>query len=166
MVFSSLSFAVFFSILFVLYWRIPKKYQWLLLLVASYYFYFSWKPIYGVLVIFTTIIAYFAAIQIEKYPQSKRNILLIASGLVLGQLFVFKYFSLFSLTTDSLLSIFNISLRLPQFQLLLPLGISFFTFQTLGYVIDVYRRKSKAEYNFGIMALYVSFFPSIASGPI
>ncbi len=166
MVFSSLSFALFFLILLIIYWNAPKKYQWFLLLAASYYFYFSWKPVYGVLVIVTTVIAYYSAIQMEKYPQNKQRFLLLSTGLVLGQLLIFKYYNLFSITTDSLLSFFTISFRFPQFQLILPLGISFFTFQTLGYVIDVYRGKSKAEHNFGVLALFVSFFPSIASGPI
>lgn len=166
MVFTSFLFGLFFLIIFFVYWQIPKRYQWLVLLVASYYFYFSLKPAYGLLILFTTVIVYFAAMQMEKNPYHKKRYLLISTALVLSQLFFFKYYNLFALTSGSLFSNLNISFQFPQFQLLLPLGISFFTFQTLGYVIDVYHGTAQAEKNFGILALYVSFFPSIASGPI
>ncbi len=166
MIFSSISFAVFFFVVFVLYWQLPKKYQSTVLLIASYYFYFSWKPVYGLLILFTTIVAYVTTVLMEKYSSKKLVLLSLGLAVILGQLFLFKYFSLFSITTSSLLAMGKIAFELPQFQLILPLGISFFTFQTLGYVIDVYRGKSKAEHNFGILGLFVSFFPGIASGPI
>lgn len=162
----SISFAIFFLIVFVLYWQLPKKYQLKLLLFASYYFYLSWKPVYGLLIVITTLVTYYSALYIEKFPFKKNGIFFLSLLIILGQLFLFKYFNLFSFTTSSLLVLAKIPFELPQFKLLLPLGISFFTFQTLGYLIDVYRGHAKAERNFGILALFVSFFPTISSGPI
>ena len=166
MIFSSFAFAIFFIIVFILYWQLPKKFQSTLLLFASYYCYFSWKPVYGLLIIVTTAVTYYAALFIENYPSKKNRIFYLSLIIILGLLFIFKYYNLFSISTSSLLNGLHIPFRFPQFQLLLPLGISFFTFQTLGYLIDVYRGNARAEKNLGMLALFVSFFPTISSGPI
>jgi len=166
MVLTSLTFFLFFLLVFVLYWRINKKYQSILLLLVSYYFYLSWKPAYGLFIFITTLVVYFVSLGLKKFSGQKKIILL--SGLLysLGLLFIFKYYNLFSFTLNSAFDSFGFQFGLPQFKLLLPLGISFYTFQTIGYLIDVYRGKTKPERNFANLALFVSFFPNIISGPI
>jgi len=166
MAFSSLAFLLFFSCLFLLYWKVAKQRQWLLLLLASAYFYFSAVPAYGLLLSLVIGISYFTAISMEKQPQYKRIFLSLCLGFLFALLFVFKYFSFFSVSLVEVLAHFDLRISLPHFKFLLPLGLSFFTFQTAGYLIDVYRGKIKAEKNLGIYALFVSFFPLISSGPI
>lgn len=166
MILTSLSFAVFFFIIFIFYWQITKKYQWLFLLAASYYFYFSWKPVYGIFLLFTTLITFLFANKIQQLKSHNKTWLFFALLLIISQLFVFKYYNLFSLTTVDLLAKIGWSIKLPQFSLLLPLGISFFSFQSIGYLVDVYRGKTKAEKNIGKLALFLSFFPNITAGPI
>ncbi len=168
MLFNSISFLIFFPIVVVLYFLIPHKYRWIFLLVASYYFYMSWKPEYIILIIASTLIDYFAAIQMEKQNEKKKKKKFLALSLIsnLGLLFSFKYFNFFSDSFKIALNEFNIFYDSPTFQLLLPVGISFYTFQTLSYSLDVYRGKKKAEYHLGYFALYVSFFPQLVAGPI
>lgn len=166
MILTSLFFAVFFFIVFFVYWQIPQKYQWLLLLAASYYFYFSWKPFYGLFLLFTTLVTFLFAQKMKQFPRRRKTWLSIALLIVLGQLFVFKYYNLFGLTTNFLFEKIGLSVTLPQFSLLLPLGISFFTFQSIGYLADVYRGKGKAEKSIGKLALFLSFFPNTTAGPI
>lgn len=166
MVFTSFAFLVFFSIVFVAYWQIPKHYQWVLLLAASYYFYFSWQPAYAGLLLLTTVVCYVTALLMEKYTRYKDRLLLLALLTNLGILFIFKYFNFFSYSLTSLFTFANVTISLPTFKLLLPVGISFYTFQSLSYVIDVYRGQEKAEKHFGIFALFVSFFPQLVAGPI
>jgi alginate O-acetyltransferase complex protein AlgI len=166
MSFSSLAFFGFFSVLFLLYFKLAKKHQWLLLLAASAYFYLSWVPAYGLLMLFTTTIAYFTAQKMEAWPGRRKLLLSLCLIALFGVLFLFKYFNFFSLTLTDIFALFDMKVTLPSFKLLTPLGLSFYTFQTAGYLIDVYRRKIKAEKNFGILALFVSFFPLVSAGPI
>lgn len=139
-----------------------------MLLGASYYFYMSWKPEYIVLIMLSTIITYLSGIYIGKTDKKKRKKFILTLSLVsnLGILFVFKYFNFFNDSLINLFANFNIEWGVPNFKLLLPVGISFYTFQALSYSIDVYRGKIKPERNFGIYALYVSFFPQLVAGPI
>jgi D-alanyl-lipoteichoic acid acyltransferase DltB (MBOAT superfamily) len=139
-----------------------------MLLLASYYFYMCWKAEYLILILVSTMVDYFAAIQMAKQTKTiNRKIYLGLSLFVnLGLLFSFKYFNFFS---DSLRAVFdqlNIFYNVPAFNVLLPVGISFYTFQTLSYTIDVYRKKRKPERHLGIFALYVAFFPQLVAGPI
>lgn len=168
MLFNSLAFAVFLPIVFILYWAVPHKFRWPVLLVSSYYFYMSWNPEYVILIFLTTVVSYGAALGIEraKKKRTKRWILLLALGVCLGILFTFKYFNFFSASVTSLLSLFAIRLSPVTVNLLLPVGISFYTFQTLSYVIDVYRGDVPAERNLGVYAAFVSFFPQLVAGPI
>ena len=168
MQFNSLAYAVFLPIVFAAYWVLPHKYRWILLLAASYYFYMSWNPKYVVLILFTTIVSYADAILIERTDsRKKKNIILVATLLVcLGVLFVFKYYGFAMDNIAAVLQRFSISLAAPTMKLLLPVGISFYTFQTLSYVIDVYKGDIKAEKHFGIYATFVSFFPQLVAGPI
>ncbi len=168
MLFNSLHFAIFLPIVFIIYWILPNKYRWPLLLAASYYFYMSWNIKYVFLILFTTGVSYFAAIALEKTesPQQKKAILLSSIAACLGVLFIFKYFNFFFESLSNLLGIISIPLHPITLKLLLPVGISFYTFQSLSYVVDVYRGEIVAEHHFGIYATFVSFFPQLVAGPI
>lgn len=151
--FNSLNFLVFFPVVLLLHRLIPPKSRWILLLGASYYFYMSWNPWLVFLILGTTLVSYLAALGIERSPsvRGKNALLGLTLAVCLGTLFVFKYMNFFLGT---------------RFSLILPVGISFYTFQTLSYVIDVRRGRFRAERHFGYYALYVSFFPQLVAGPI
>ena len=168
MLFNSLQYAVFLPIIFALYWALPHKYRQPLLLAASYYFYMSWNVKYVALILFTTAVSYTAAVLLERTDRSGKRRLLLMAALVacLGVLFVFKYFDFFFASLAAVLQRFVIPLHPTTLNLLLPVGISFYTFQTLSYVIDVYRGDVEAERNFMTYALFVSFFPQLVAGPI
>ena len=168
MLFNSLHFAVFFPIVFALHWTIPSKYRYVLLLVASYYFYMSWNAKYVVLILFTTGITYFAGLAMEKTinPKKKKFILAVTLIACLGTLFLFKYFNFFTEFLSLIANKIGISLHPITLKFLLPVGISFYTFQTLSYVIDVYQGSISAERNLGIYATFISFFPQLVAGPI
>lgn len=168
MLFNSLSYALFLPVVFVLYWLIPHKYRWILLLASSYYFYMSWNPKYVVLIAFTTLVSYACGIVLHraKTTSKKRICLLIALFSCLGVLFFFKYFNFATQSISNLLGMFSISVHPMTVRFLLPVGISFYTFQTLSYVIDIYRGQIEPEYNLGVYATYISFFPQLIAGPI
>lgn len=168
MVFNSFEYVVFLPIAFVLYWVIPHKFRWLLLLVTSYYFYMSWNPKYVVLILTTTVVSYVAALLLERtgHPLKKKLILAGTLLVCLGILFFFKYFNFFSESVTNLLRAMSIPVHPVVIKVLLPVGISFYTFQTLSYVIDVYKGTCKAEHHFGIYAAFISFFPQLVAGPI
>lgn len=168
MLFNSWQYAIFLPVVFALYWALPHRLRWPLLLAASYYFYMSWNVKYVVLILFTTAVSYAAALLLEKTPQEKKRRLLLTAALIacLGVLFVFKYWDFFFGSLAALMRRFAIPLHPATLRLLLPVGISFYTFQTLGYVIDVYRGDAEAEKNFGVYATFISFFPQLVAGPI
>lgn len=168
MLFNSTQFIVFFPIVVFLYFLLPHRFRWMLLLSASYYFYMCWKAEYLILILISTLVDYFAAIQMSKQTrQSRRKLYLILSLFVnLGMLVGFKYFNFFNDSLRTVFDNFNIFYNVPAFKVLLPVGISFYTFQTLSYTIDVYRKKREPEKHLGIFALYVSFFPQLVAGPI
>lgn len=129
----------------------------------------SWNPAYIVLVIITTVVDYFVGIMMGRTNQKskRKKYLLLSLFINLGLLFVFKYFNFFSLSTKSVFDYLGlININLLEFKFLLPVGISFYTFQSLSYAIDVYNGKTKPERHLGIFALYVSFFPQLVAGPI
>ena len=168
MLFNSLSFAIFLPIVFILYWSFPHRFRWLILLVASYYFYMSWNIKYVVLILATTFVSYVTALLLEKTNnlKVKRVLLALAATISLGILFFFKYFNFFQENVITLLNAFAIQLHPTTLKLLLPVGISFYTFQTLSYVIDVYKGTISAEHHFGKYAAFISFFPQLVAGPI
>ena len=177
MLFNSLSFLIFFPIVVVLYYAIPHRLRWILLLIASYYFYMSWNPKYAVLIAFSTITTYITAILIEKANQNifkgilrvlnnKKLLVALGLGINLAILFIFKYYNFLNATFKEGFSFIGLDWDVPNFSFLLPVGISFYTFQALGYIIDVYRGDKKAERHIGIYSLYVSFFPQLVAGPI
>lgn len=168
MLFNSLEFIIFFILIVPLYFVIPQRYTWVLLLAASYIFYMFWKPAYILLILLSTVVDYFAALLMDRETQrSRRRVFLIMSLVTnLGLLFLFKYFNFFNYTLVRSLNVMGLTLSPLNLDLLLPVGISFYTFQTLSYTIDVYRGVTPVERHFGIFALYVSFFPQLVAGPI
>ncbi len=168
MLFNSFEFLLFFPLVIFLYFALPYKYRWVLLLAASYYFYMSWKVEYILLIILSTLIDYFAAGRMAGIADKKRRRPYLYLSLLtnLGILFGFKYFNFFRDNVNAVSDQFNLFVQLPELQVLLPVGISFYTFQTLSYTIDVYNGKLKPERHLGIFAVYVSFFPQLVAGPI
>jgi len=168
MLFNSYQYLLFFPLVVMLYFAFPYRWRWGLLLAASYYFYMCWKVEYIFLIIASTLVDYYAGIMMGKTTnKSKRKKYLILSIIVnLGILFSFKYLNFFSTSVNEVFNYFNIFQDIPIFNVLLPVGISFYTFQTLSYTIDVYRGRTKTEYHLGKFALYVSFFPQLVAGPI
>ena len=168
MLFNSLHFAFFFPLAITIYFATPRQYRWIWLLVSSYYFYMCWNPQYVLLILCSTVVDYFAARWMAKTEsdQGRKRLLGLSLGINLGLLGTFKYFNFFSQSVQDALAAFNIFAETPTFQLLLPVGISFYTFQTLSYSIDVYRRKIEPETHFGYFAVYVAFWPQLVAGPI
>ena len=167
MLFNSFAFLAFFPIVCFIYYCIPSnKWRNLFLLGASYYFYMCWVPIYALLLLASTVITYLAAIGISQYERYKKLFLVISLVLNLSILFFFKYFNWMADNVANVMSTFGISMDVPEFKVLLPVGISFYIFQALGYSIDVYRKDVCVEKNFFTYALFVSFFPQLVAGPI
>lgn len=168
MLFNSFEFLLFFPLVAIIYYLISPKYRWLFLLVSSYYFYMNWQPIYALLIFTSTLVTYVCALKIDGTSvQKTKKVFLIASLVInLGILFLFKYYNFFNESIFGLLNDWGLRMTLPNFDLLLPVGISFYTFQAIGYTIDVYRGDIKSEKHFGIYALFVSFFPQLVAGPI
>jgi len=161
-------YAIFLPVVFILYWALPHKFRWCLLLVASYYFYMSWNPTYVVLILLMTLLSYTAARMLEEEENISRRkaILTVTIVVCIGVLFFFKYFNFFSESVVNVINLFTLQLHPITLNVLLPVGISFYTFQTLSYVIDVYKKKVKPEHHFGIYATFISFFPQLVAGPI
>lgn len=166
MLFNSWKFLLFFPVVTFVYFLISKKYRYLWLLFASYFFYMCWNPGYIFLIGISTIITYLSGIWIERYNQKKKVWAILSFILNLGILFFFKYFWFAFRNLTFFFHMFQITLPKPQLDLLLPVGISFYTFQALSYTVDVYRKQIKAEKNFFRYALFVSFFPQLVAGPI
>lgn len=165
MLFNSFNFLLFFPAVVLVYFLIPQKVRYLWLLGASYYFYMCWNPKYVLLLLFSTAVTFLGGLAIERF-QAKKLFLTLTVVTNLTVLFAFKYFEFALSNLNLLLERFHIKAVDPGFSLLLPVGISFYTFQALGYTIDVYRKEIYAEKNFFRYALFVSFFPQLVAGPI
>lgn len=169
MLFNSLDFLVFFLIVFILYWSIPNKFKWILLLLSSYFFYAFWNPIYLILLLFSTAVDFFFSLYLTSSNSNRKRKIGLGLSLFLnlGLLFSFKYYNFF---VDCFNELFNtvlgLELTLPNYSIILPIGISFYTFQAISYAVDVYRKEIKAEAKFGRFALYIAFFPQLVAGPI
>jgi len=168
MFFNSIHYALFLPIVVAGYFLLPNKFRWGALLAASYYFYMCWKIEYIILIVISTLVDYYAARAMGETQEPSRRRLLLTISIIsnLGILIAFKYFNFFSASTRALFQHFNIFYDAPLFHVLLPVGISFYTFQTLSYTIEVYRGTQDPEKHLGIFALYVSFFPQLVAGPI
>ena len=169
MLFNSLHFLVFFPIVVGLYFGLPPRWRGLLLLLASYYFYMSWRAAYALLLLATTLLDYYSGYRMSQLPtkQARRPYLYLSLVSNLGTLFVFKYFNFFRDAVAQLAGALHLPVGAgPALGLLLPVGVSFYTFQSVGYIIDVYQGRLEAERNFGRFALFVAFFPQLVAGPI
>lgn len=169
MLFNSFSFLVFLPIVVFVYYCIPNKARYIWLLITSYYFYMNWNAKYALLLFLSTFITYMCGIYLYKVDEQRLSNAVIckkvcvATGLVVN-LSILVFFKYFNFLVDNLNVIFEN--RVGHFDVLLPVGISFYTFQALGYIVDVYRGEIKAERNFLKYALFVSFFPQLVAGPI
>lgn len=167
MLFNSVEFLLFFPIVTTLYFVFPNRWRWLLLFVASCIFYMAWIPIYVTILFLIIIVDYFAAIQIENASGQKRKLFLSISVFAnVSLLAVFKYYDFLCANITDLLQFLQIAWKFPPLNLILPIGLSFHTFQALAYTMEVYRGKQKAEKHLGIYALYVMFYPQLVAGPI
>ncbi|WP_161889146.1 MBOAT family O-acyltransferase [Pontibacter russatus] len=170
MLFNSLDFLVFFPTVAALYFLLPYRLRWVLLLIASYTFYMFWRVDYAIILVISTLIDYVCSRMMDRYAESeraKRKPWLWLSLLSnLGILFTFKYYNFFNEAAADLARLLDVPYAAPAFELLLPMGISFYTFQTMSYTIDVYYGRIKAEKHLGIFALFVTFFPQLVAGPI
>lgn len=167
MLFNSITFVVFFIVVTTLYFLLNQKYRWLLLLVASCYFYMAFVPIYIIILGGTIIVDYFAGIYIENANGARRKFFLTISLIAnIGVLCVFKYYNFLNENLSALLSYSGHKNPFPFLTILLPIGLSFHTFQAMSYTIEVYRGNQAAERNFGVYALYVMFYPQLVAGPI
>lgn len=176
MLFNSLSFLIFLPIVVLLYYIVPNKWKHIWLLIASYYFYMCWNVKYVVLILFSTCITYSSGLLLERIKNNSSEsiqeitkakvVVAISVILNIGILIYFKYSNFLLLKVTQLFELVNIQMNIPEFDILLPIGISFYTFQALSYTIDVYRNEIHAEKNFFRYALFVSFFPQLVAGPI
>jgi D-alanyl-lipoteichoic acid acyltransferase DltB (MBOAT superfamily) len=168
MLFNSVPFLFFFTIVTILYFSIPYRFRWALLLFASYIFYAGFQPEYLFLIVLLTLVSYFSALQMGKQPipSKRKKILLICLTFHLGILFIFKYYNFFNASMRALFGHFDLSFGLPPLPFLLPVGLSFFTFKSLSYAIDVYRGGQVPERHLGRLGLYIAFFPQLLAGPI
>lgn len=167
MLFNSLSFLIFFPTVTLLYFWIPHRYRWFFLLGASCIFYMAFIPIYILVLALTIAIDYTAGLLIEKTEGRRKKVFLVISILsTCGVLFVFKYFNFFNSNLAQIAEFFHWNYPIETLNLILPIGLSFHTFQSLSYVIEVYRGNYKAEHHFGIYSLYVMFYPQLVAGPI
>lgn len=168
MLFNSMTFAVFLLAAFILYHIVPAKYRWIFLLAASYVFYMNLHAAYGLLLFFTTLLTYALALGLEKAEnrRAKRHCLLGGVWPLVGILLIFKLGAPVIERLNALIDAGRLSMQPLTIKILLPAGVSFYFFQSMGYLIDVYRGKCKAERHFGYYALFVSFFPQLLAGPI
>jgi len=169
LLFNSIGFLIFLPIVFLIHWVTPSRWRWIPLLGASCFFYMYWNPMLFFLIFFTMAVSYVCAILLEKYSdKTKIKKLIVAITLIacLGVLVFFKYFNFLYGIVNDIIKIFTGKSSNGYFDIMLPVGISFYTFQTLSYVIDVYKGDIKAEKHFGYYALFVSFFPQLVAGPI
>ena len=190
MLFNSFTFIIFFLSVTVLYYLLPHKKRWILLLISSYIFYMAWKPVFIVLIIISTLTNFIISLKIynSKTKKRKKNLLLLSLFINFGLLFIFKY-SVF--INDSFMAVYKYiaaflfeasgqatpvawemaekllgNYPLKDYSILLPMGISFYTFQAAAYTIDVYRGNLKPVRHYGIFSLYITFFPQLVAGPI
>ena len=169
MLFNSVEFLIFLPIVFAVFWLCPNRWMWVPLLIASYYFYMYWNPKLVFLILFTTLVSYFCGILAEKYksrPAIKKLVVAITLTASLGILLFFKYFNFLYNVFFDVAAMLGAGEPSGYFSIMLPVGISFYTFQTASYVIDVYRGTVPAEKHLGYFALFVVFFPQLVAGPI
>ena len=167
--FNSGAFLIYLPVTVGLYWLLPHRFRKYWLLAASWFFYMYWNPLLILLLITSTVIDYCCGRGMEAAPDKpgrRKALLMVSVCMNLGLLFFFKYWDFFGQTANQLAAMLGLGWRVPALNLILPVGISFYTFQTMSYSIDVYRGEAPAERDFVSFALYVSFFPQLVAGPI
>ena len=166
--FNSVHYLIFFPMVAALFFTLPHRYRWVLLLAASYVFYMAWEPLYIVLILASTCVDYLVARAIRPGAKGRRNLAYLLCSLTanLGLLFTFKYFNFALSALAGFFPQYLPQLEPLKLHVLLPVGISFYTFQTLSYTIEVYWGKISATRHVGRFALYVAFFPQLVAGPI
>lgn len=168
MIFTSFNFLIFFPLVVLFFYLCPKQLRWIYLLLVSYFFYININAVYALLLAGVTLVTYICSrlLELSKSEKGKKFWLITDIVLVLLPLFFFKYYNFVNNGVTSLLSTIGLQWPLPAITCLLPIGISFYTFMALGYIIDVYNEEVEVERNIGILGLFISFFPLILSGPI
>jgi alginate O-acetyltransferase complex protein AlgI len=167
MLFNSAAFLIFFPLVTTAYFLIPHRFRWMLLLAASCYFYMAFIPKYILILAITITVDYVAGLGLEKFEGRKKRWVLVASILTnLGMLAFFKYFNFANENLAALANFIGWNYPIQNLAILLPIGLSFHTFQSLSYTIEVYRGHQKAERHFGYLALYVLYYPQLVAGPI
>ena len=168
MLFNSVSFGIFIIVVFIMYYLVPHKYRWVFLLIASYVFYMNLHIGYGIMLLATTALTYTMALSLEKADTTKAKKRCLLYG-ILPLILILLFYKTASPVIDRLNLLADagrLTMQPITVRILLPAGISFYFFQSMGYLIDVYRGKIKAERHFGYYALFVSFFPQLLAGPI
>ncbi|MBQ7826206.1 MAG: MBOAT family protein, partial [Clostridia bacterium] len=168
MLFNSFEFLIFFPIVTAVYFALPKKAQWVWLLMASYFFYMNWHAEYALLMAACTIVTYACSLVITDLKEKKHKKIAMWGGIVfnIGLLAYFKYTGFLLDVIQRVCDLVGLPVTTPKVSILLPVGISFYIFQALSYMIDVYKGRVKAERNLFKYALFVSFFPQLVAGPI
>jgi alginate O-acetyltransferase complex protein AlgI len=170
MLFNSTEFFIFFPVVVTLYFFTAPNKRWIILLLASYYFYMSWKPAYTIILIVSTVVDYLCGRAMGRFnddeKQKRKPFLYISLLANLSILLLFKYYNFFNESAQELAVALDLAYAMPAFELLLPMGISFYTFQTMSYSIDVYNGRINPEKHIGVFALFISFFPQLVAGPI
>ena len=168
MIFNSFSYLIFFPVVTLLYFVLPRKIRWVWLLVSSYYFYMNWHAEYALLMAASTLVTYICALAVSRIAKPKARKAVLVGGIVfnLGMLGYFKYTGMFIDVLNRVCGALGFALRLPQVDILLPVGISFFTFQIISYVIDCHWEKVQVQHNFFNLLMYISLFPQLIAGPI
>ena len=168
MLFNSIEFVIFLPLVLIVCFSLPWRWQWVFLLAASYAFYMAWKPAYIVLILFSTAIDYFAGLGLgaTRDPRWRRLLLIASMASNLGLLFTFKYLDFFLRSAGWVVEWSHLPVDVPVLNLLLPVGISFYSFKSMSYTIDVFLDRQTPERSFGRFALHVTFFPQLVAGPI
>ena len=166
MIFHSLDFVIFFIAVVAIYWRLPHRWQNILLLVASYFFYGYVHPWFLILIASSTVIDYLSARGMERWPERKRAFMGLSIVSNFGMLGFFKYFNFFIANLHAVLAAAGVGVALPVLRVLLPVGISFYTFQAMSYTVDVFRGELRARRSLLDVAVFISFFPHLVAGPI
>ena len=168
MIFNSVHFIFFFIATTILYYALPHRFRWAFLLAISCYFYMVFRPIYILILAGTIVVDYVAGLFLESTTNPRRKKIFLVASIIanVGVLAVFKYYNFINDNLTELLGVFHLKNEIPMLRILLPIGLSFHTFQAMSYTIEVYRGKQQAEKHFGMYALYVMFYPQLVAGPI
>ena len=166
MLFNSLTFIIFLAVVLVLYYTLPQKLKWIMLLIASCIFYMGWRAELIILIVISTLSNWLLARLIYDKPEKKKVFLIISLIINFGLLFVFKYMVFINHSFMWLYNYLGWTYPIKDFDIVLPMGISFYTFQAASYTIDVFYGKYKPEKNYFKLALFIMFFPQLVAGPI